>query len=396
MNNEIVQKIMDFFTFVKDSNYDVAIIYAQEPMMVQIIGGVLFVILILIFMVNRSLKRYGKLKILANMDNSKNSFDEYQSYMNKVVKILPSANDEFMKIFETNKDSYYTTQLAKLEDFEIDEKIAKYQEMSQTYRLLGNATSKNQELSAYYETIANDLLDGKLYSEITFYIEDLNFSEETIPHIEAIVAYANILEESESILDQLTNKLQNVDFGANLDIFLFVRSLDSEKLVQIYEYCITKQDELFEDENIKISSDILDYLLENDEKDKVYNYIKTLTLATYLQELNYKYFNQNDNLEFDLIFMANPTEINSKYKEYLESKLTDNWRDDDFIESLIKSENIANIIGHETARLTIERVDSLRKEYDEKEILDEALQTAQDAKAIALEAKELASKNITR
>ena len=177
---------------------------------------------------------------------------------------------------------------------------------------------------------------------------------------------------------------------------MFVRSLDSDSLLQVYDFCTGKQNELFETPTAIISSEILDYLLENGEKDKVYNYIKQLSLATYLQELHYRYFNQKDSLEFDLIFIANKTEINADYKNYLENLLTENWRNDTYLEILIGSENVANTIGHMQDRQVIERIDRIRKEVVEKQILDEALSTARQAEIVALEAKNIADGNLSK
>jgi hypothetical protein len=396
MANDIGKEVIDFLNLVKDLNYDVMAIYAQEPTAMHIIGGVLFVVLILIIMINKSLSKSNALKTLTYMQDPENSFELCQSYMNKIVKIMPKAQQQFKELFVSNKDDYYEIQLKLFKDMEIDDKIVKYQEMSKTYQQLSDAIVDNEELAEFYKDTSESLLTDKLFNEISSYIQDLNFSEETVSHMESIVAYANTLEEPELILNKVTDKLQTVDFGSSLDVFMFVRSLDSEKLTQIYDYCIAKQNELFEDENVKISSDILDYLLQNDEKDKVYSYIKTLKLATYLQELNYKYFNQDDNLEFDLIFISNLTEINSDYVDYIETKLTDNWRDDNFIEMLVESENVLNVIGHDRVRQVIQRIDSIRKDYDEKQILDEALQTAKNAEMIAIEAKKIAESNISK
>ncbi len=393
---EIGTQIDSFLTLVKESNFNLVEVYAQSPMGVYTIVGVLFVGMVLFFMMKRSLDRSSAIKVLAKMDNSENSFSDHEAYLEKIVKVLPSATTEFKEILESNKRGYYKSQLRLLENLEIDDKIIKYQQMANSYKLLSEASSSDEELSLYFEELSNELINDRLHKELETYIKELNFNEETVPSVVSIVTYANSLEEPEFIIDQLKKNLQNIDFGSNLEIFMFVRSLDSETLVQIYDFCTEKQKGLFENINAIISSDILDYLLENGEKDKVYKYIKSLSLATYLQELYYKYFNQRDSLEFDLIFVANKTEINADYKNYLENLLTDHWRNDIYLEILIGSENVANTIGHMQDRQVIERIDRIRNEVAEKQILDEALETARKAEILALEAKNMADGNLSK
>ena len=129
MKDEILKKITDFLATAKELNYDLVALYAKDPMAMQIIGGVLLLLLILIIMIKKSLNRSVAMKTLNKMSSDEYSFDEYQSYMNKIVKILPGAREEFLEIFENNKENYYTTQLSKLEDMEISQKIQKYKEM---------------------------------------------------------------------------------------------------------------------------------------------------------------------------------------------------------------------------------------------------------------------------
>ena len=393
---DIGSDITNFLTLVKESNFNFAEVYAQSPMGIYIVVALIIALVGAYFFIKSTLVKASAMKVLKDIDNPENSFSEYDTYMQKIAKYLPHATPEFKEVFEYSKKSYYNAQLRLLEMMEIDEKISKYQQMAKTYRLLSEATSNDEELSLYFSNIADELIDNKLYEDIKEYVDTLTFDEETLPVIENIVAYANTLEEPELILDILTKKLQNIDFGSSLDFFMFVRSLDSDKLLQIYDFCISKQNDLFETPTAIISSKILDYLLENGEKEKVYHYIKSLSLATYLQELYYKYFNQKDSLEFDLVFVANKTEINAEYKTYLENLLTDNWKNDTYLEILIGSENVADRIGHIQGRQVIERIERIRKEVVEKQILDEALATARQAEIVALEAKNIADGNLSK
>jgi len=387
--------IGDFLTIVEKSNFNFADIYAQAPMEIYIIVGGLVATLGAFFFIKISLRKSSAMKVLKDIDNSENSFSDYDAYMQKIAKHIPNATEEFKEVLEYSKKSYYTAQLRLLENMEIDEKIVKYQQMSKTYKMLSEASSSDEELSLYFSEISNELLVEKLQGELRRYIKEVNFDEESIPLFRTLVQYANSLEEPEMVLNILTQRLKNIDFGADLEIFMFVRSLD-DSLEQVYEFCMGKQNKLFETPTAIISTDILDYLLENGEKEKVYHYIKSLSLATYLQELYYKYFNQTDSLEFDLVFIANGTEINENYKSYLENLLTDNWRNVTYLEILIGSEKVADRIEHIQARQVIERIDGLKKEFAEKQILDEALKTARDAEIIALEAKSIADGNLSK
>ncbi|MEA3228243.1 MAG: hypothetical protein U9P38_04135 [Campylobacterota bacterium] len=393
---DIGTDIESFFALVQSSNFNFAEVYAQSPMGVYMFFGVLLAVIVVVFLMKRALTRASAMRTLSNIDNPENSFSDYDLYMQKIAKVFSAATPEFHEILNSNKRSYYKAQLKLLETLEIDDKIVKYQQMSDTYMLLSEATSADEDLSLYFSNLSTEIITEKLHSEIGDYAKELEFNEESLSSIESIVRYANSLEDPEVVLSKLKSRLQNIDFGSGLDIFMFVRSLNSETLLQVYDFCTKRQNELFENSRAIISSEILDYLLENGEKEKVYNYIKSLTLATYLQELNYKYFNQRDSLEFDLIFIANKTEINSDYKTYLEVLLSDNWRNDTYLEILVGSENVSNVIGHLQNRQVIERVDRIRKEVVEKQILDEALHTARQAEIIALEAKNIADGNLSK
>lgn len=73
------------------------------------------------------------------------------------------------------------------------------------------------------------------------------------------------------------------------------------------------------------------YILENENKQKVYDYISNLKNKIYLQNLYYKFFEQSDDLDFNLSFIKNKTEIENDYKEYLDSQITYHWKDLDYI-----------------------------------------------------------------
>jgi len=160
-------------------------------------------------------------------------------------------------------------------------------------------------------------------------------------------------------------------------------------LGDIYNYIKEQQEKLFESGERVVAAEVLEHLLANGEKERVLRYIKALQVPTHLQELYYRFFNQKNMQELDFAFIANPLEIHQDYANYFEQLLTDAWRDDTTLEELLSYENLSRVIGHDRVRNVIERIDTLRKEFDEKEMAQEALQLAKDAHRLALEAKTL-------
>ena len=393
MKEEILKEIQNFLAVAKELNYDLVALYEKEPMIMQIIGGSVVVLIIFLMILKSMLSKSGANKALVNMDNTENDFEDYQNNIDKIIKVLPGAKEDFLNTLKENREKYVKAQLNTLAETTLDVKIEKYQRMSRTYSQLANA-SRDEELAQYYEDMSKSILEDKLNNEISSYMNSFEFNDENMPYLEAIVEYANNQDEPDSVISIVTTKLNRFNFASSLELFKFIRDLDSDRLAQVYDYCIDKQNQLFIDGNSVVAGDVLEYLLDNGEREKVLDYIKNLKVATYLQELKYKYFSQKDDLEFDLAFIANTTPITQNYANYLENKVTENWRDSDYLDTLLSYENVTNVLGDDRARLVIERIDLLRKEYDEKEILNEALQTAQEAKQLAKEAKELALQNL--
>jgi hypothetical protein len=393
MKEEILKEIQNFLAVAKELNYDLVALYEKEPMIMQIIGGSVVVLIIFLMILKSMLSKSGANKALVNMDNTENDFEDYQNNIDKIIKVLPGAKEDFLNTLKENREKYVKAQLNTLAETTLDVKIEKYQRMSRTYSQLASA-SRDEELAQYYEDMSKSILENKLNNEISSYMNSFEFNDENMPYLEAIVEYANNQDEPDSVISIVTTKLNRFNFASSLELFKFIRDLDSDRLAQVYDYCIDKQNQLFIDGNSVVAGDVLEYLLDNGEREKVLDYIKNLKVATYLQELKYKYFSQKDDLEFDLAFIANTTPITQNYANYLENKVTENWRDSDYLDTLLSYENVTNVLGDDRARLVIERIDLLRKEYDEKEILNEALQTAQEAKQLAKEAKELALQNL--
>jgi hypothetical protein len=397
-----MESLTHFYNLAKEVNFDLAALYEKDPQMVQILGGglillVLVVAVVVVLVIKNKVRKGNAQKALQNLtEQNIESFGEYQENLEKILKILPSAKADIFEALKENKEKYYKEQLQTLQEFPLVEQIDSYEEMAGFYKKLAKAAKKDEELQEFYTQKATELIEEGLYKQIETYMQDFSFTPDDVTTLEKIVAYANEKEEQEQkekLFLLIENKLQNVDFGSSLEIFTFVRSLDPQKLGEIYTYCKEQQDKLFEDSTKIIAGEVLEYLLDNGEEEKVLSYIKSLEVPTHLQELYYRFFNQKDNTELDFAFIANPLEIQQDYKSYIEHKITDSWRDHEALEKLLQHENIENAIGHDGVRKVIERIDALTKELNEEEVAREALDIAKEAREIALEARNLARLN---
>jgi hypothetical protein len=154
---------------------------------------------------------------------------------------------------------------------------------------------------------------------------------------------------------------------------------------------VQQQAKLFETGERVVAAEVLEYLLENGEEQKVVAYVESLQVPTHLQELYYRFFNQKANQDLDFAFIANPLEITQGYAKYIEELITQEWRDDKALEALLERKNVENIIGHDRYRIVIERIDELRKVIDEQKVAQEALELAKEAHLMATELKALVS-----
>ena len=385
--DKYMEMITHFLEVAKEVNYDVAALYAKEPLMMQILGGVvLFIVLIIILVIKSKMRHADAHKALNNLESYVESFEEYQDNLRKILKTLKGAKGEFLESLKAKKEDYYKEQLRSLRDLPLEEKIDKYQEMAALYSELANA-ARDEELREFYAEKSVEILEKELLESISEYMREFSFTPEDVVALEKIVTYANSKEDPEVVLSIVMDKLQGVDFGSNLERYTFVQNLDAEKLGEIATYCAEQQQKLFEDGERVVAAEVLEYLLENGQKERVITYIKSLKVPTHLQELYYRFFNQKGLEELDFAFIANKLEINQEYAKYIEDLVTDKWRDDKALESVLKNDNITDVIGHDRVRIIIERIDLLRKEEEEHEKLEEALKLAKEAHAMALENK---------
>jgi len=386
---EIIEKAKHFFEVAKEMNFDVVALYAKEPQMMQILGGVVVaLVLILLLVIKSKMKHAGANKALQNLDSYLESFEEYQKNLQKILKTIKGAKGEFLESLQLKKEDHYKEQLATFKEAPLEEKLDKYTEMALLYSELAKA-ARDEELAEFYAQKAQEIHEKLVLSDISEYMRTFNFTPEDVTVLEKIVAYANAQEDPERVLSIVMEKLQSVDYGSNLERYTFVQNLDPQKLGIIYDYIKEQQEKLFEDGERVVASEVLEYLLENGEQEKVIAYVKSLKVPTHLQELYYRFFNQKDLEALDFAFISNPIEITQNYAEYLESLITDGWRDAKRLAELLEQESLTRIIGHDRVRQVIERVDALEKDADEENRVEEALELAKEAHRLALETKTL-------
>jgi hypothetical protein len=391
--NTYIEKAKAFFQTAQELNFDLVALYAKEPQMMQIVAGVILVIVFIILMkIKSSMKKAGGQKALQTLESYVESFEEYQENLQKIIKVLPSAKADFIENLEAKKEQYYKEQLATLRDLSLPQKIEKYQQMAKTYAELAKAARKSEALQSFYEEKLQEILTKELFEEIANYLNDFDFNEEDVVVLEEIVAFAKTQENQEEIIKLITKKLEGEDFGSSLEIFTFVRNLNPETLGEIYDYCVEQQAKLFENGERVVAAEVLEYLLENNEEEKVIAYVESLKVPTHLQELYYRFFNQKENQDLDFAFIANPLEITQGYAKYIEELITKEWRDDKALEAILERKNVESLIGHDRYRIVIERIDELRKVIDEQKMAQEALTLAQEAHRMAKELQVLVGK----
>jgi hypothetical protein len=387
-----LEKTSDFFSLVKESNFDLGIIYSQNPNGVYVVVLVILVILLIVaFFVRNSFKKSQLLRLVSKIQNS-SDFDEFDLKLSKIVEELPKRGLEVATSLNLLKDDILNSQLVLLKDFNVKKKIKSYKQISLQYSLIAKNSKKYaiEELTKYYEDKSKSLLDENLLKEIESYYKNISFKENDIKYINSIVSYANTLSNPQSILAPLQDEINRFSFAFNLDLFKFVKNLTKENSGQIFENCNKKIDSIFEDGNTKISEVILSYMLDNNEEQKVYDYISNLKNPIYLQSLYFYFFAKKDDITLDLAFVKNETQINQNYKEHLDNKITFNWKDLSLIKHILNAPRVLETIGHIDYRNVLERIEKLENEVDYNAKVAEILEVARRAETIAKEAKAIA------
>lgn len=388
--------VTEFLLIAKESKYNLLDIYKQAPNETLITVGVIaFILLVVYFLIRRSSKISSAVKLVDKIQDSK-SYDEYNQRITALVEELPKRGLKVADVLNASKDHILFRTSKLLAELNIADKIEKYLEVSSKYIQLANASKKykNQELTEFYETKAEELLEVNLNEEIAYYYQNTYFTTDEVNNVNAIVQYANTQDDSSLILDPMIETINKFSYGYNMDLFKFVEALDEKESKQVYINCHEKVEELFTNGESEVSINILDYLLEKEENEKVYEYISTLKLVPYLQQLHDLYFNQKEDINLDLAFIANQTKIDADYKSYLNESLTSNWRDAEHIEFVSKAPGVLEVLGHLEYRTLIERIDNISIENENKRMVEEALTIAKRAESLALEAMSLNKKPI--
>lgn len=383
--------VTEFLSIAKESKYSLIDIYKQAPNETLItVGIIVFAILVIYFLIRRSMKISSAVKLVDKIQDSK-SYDEYNQRITALVDELPKRGMKVADVLNASKDHILFRTSKLLSNMNISDKIDKYLEISSKYKQLANASLKykNQELTEFYDTKSTELLDINLNEEIAYYYQDTYFTIEEVKNVNRIVQYANTQEDSSLILTPMINTINEFSYGYNLELFKFIEALDEKDSKQVYTNCNEKVDELLTSGESEVSINILDYLLEKAENQKVYDYISSLKITSYLQQLHDLYFDKKEDINLDLSFIANQGKIDSNYKIYLDKSLTSNWRNSEHIEFISNAPGVLEVLGHMEFRTLIERMDNISIENENKRMVEEALAIAKRAESIALEAQSL-------
>jgi len=387
-----LEKFNAFVAIAKESNFDIAKIYAQDPNGVYAtLLVVLVIVLIIVFFIRRSMKISSAVKLVSNIQNS-NDFDEYDTQLTKLATELPKRGPRLANSINAQKNDILKRELSLLKDFNIKDKINKYKQISAQYALIAQNSKKFKmdDLTSYYEEKSRSLLDENLSSEINEYSLNTNFNENDIELVNSIVSYANSTNNPESILNPLIKEINRFSYSYNLDLVKFTKALDKDKSIQVYTNCNEKLKEAISSEENRVSDVVISYMLENDEKEEVYSYITNLKSSIYLQDLYHNFFAKTEDIDLDLAFVANETKITSDYSNHIDCQITDNWRDLTYINHIINSPRVLETIGHISYRNVLERIERLEKDEETNNAIAEALKIARRAETIANEAKEIA------
>lgn len=387
-----LENLKEFFSVAKETNFDLGQIYAQTPNGVYSVALVLVVILlVVVFFIRRSIKISSTVKLVSQIQNSK-SFDEYNSNLTKLATELPKRGKKVADSINVQKNDILNKELELLKEFNIKEKIEKYQQISSQYALIASNSKKYKmnELTSYYEETSKSLLSENLVLEIKEYYTKSFFTLEDVEFVNSIVEFANSQDNTDEILKPMIREINSYSYAFNLDLFKFTKALSKEDSNQVYINCTEKLNDALTSKEDKVSDVILSYMLNNAYEEDVYNYVSALENPTYLKDISNNLFAKTGNIDLDLAFVANETEIDANYGFYIDSCITSNWRDLGYIKHIIESPRVLETIGHISYRNVLERIERLETEEENNKAIAEALEIARRAETIANEAKAIA------
>ena len=387
-----LENLKEFFSVAKETNFDLAQIYTQTPDGVYSVGLILVaILLIVVFLIRRSMKISSTVKLVSKIQNAK-SFDEYNSGLTKLAAELPKRGKKVADSINVQKNDILNKELELLKDFNIKEKIEKYQQISSQYALIASNSKKYRmdDLTSYYEETSKTLLSQNLAIEIEKYYTNSYFTLDDVEFVNSIVQFANSQENTDEILNPMIKEINSYSYAFNLDLFKFTKALSKDESNQVYTNCTEKLNDVLSSKEDKVSDVVLSYMLDNGYEEDVYAYVSGLENAIYLKDISNNLFAKKDNIDLDLAFVANETKIDLDYAFHIDSLITDNWRDLGYIKHIIASPRVLETIGHISYRNVLERIERLETEEENNKAIAEALETARRAESIANEAKAIA------
>lgn len=386
------EEIKNSLSLLKESNYDFGVVYSQNPNNINIfilISIVLFISAIILIV-----NAFKKSQLSKDISTIKDSSDflEFDKKLTKISKEISKRGLEIANKLNLSKNEICEKGLYLIKDFDIKEKIDAYKKISNNFDLISKNTKRYEigELSNFFEEKSISLLEKNLLKEIESYYKNIRFCENDVEFVNSIVSYSKNLPNPFSILNPLQEEINKFSLAFNLDVYKFVKKLTKNFSGEIFVKSNKKLEDLFKNEEAIISEVILKHILENENKQKVYDYISNLKNKSYLQNLYYKFFEQSEDLDLSLSFIKNKTEIKNDYKEYLNSQITYHWKDLEYVKYILNAPRVLQIIGHDDYRTILERMEKLQKEIDFEKSVSQILEVAKNAEKIAKEAKAIA------
>lgn len=386
------EEIKNSLSLLKESNYDFGVVYSQNPNNINIF--ILISIVLLLSIIILLINAFKKSQLSKDISTIKDSSDflEFDKKLTKISKEISKRGIEIANKLNLSKNEIYEKGLYLIKDFDIKEKIDAYKKISNNFDLISKNTKRYEigELSNFFEEKSVSLLEKNLLKEIESYYKNTRFCENDVEFVNSIVSYSKNLPNPFSILNPLQEEINKFSLAFNLDVYKFVKKLTKNFSGEIFVKSNKKLEDLFKNEEAIISEVILKHILENENKQKVYDYISNLKNKIYLQNLYYKFFEQSEDLDLSLSFIKNKTEIENDYKEYLNSQITYHWKDLEYVKYILNAPRVLQIIGHDDYRTILERMEKLQKEIDFEKSVSQILEVAKNAEKIAKEAKAIA------
>lgn len=386
------EEIKNSLSLLKESNYDFGVVYSQNPNNINIF--ILISIVLLLSIIILLINAFKKSQLSKDISTIKDSSDflEFDKKLTKISKEISKRGIEIANKLNLSKNEICEKGLFLIKDFNIKEKIDAYKKISNNFDLISKNTKRYEigELSNFFEEKSISLLEKNLLKEIESYYKNIRFCENDVEFVNSIVSYSKNLPNPFSILNPLQEEINKFSLAFNLDVYKFVKKLTKNFSGEIFVKSNKKLDDLFKNEEAIISEVILKHILENENKQKVYDYISNLKNKSYLQNLYYKFFEQSEDLDLSLSFIKNKTEIKNDYKEYLNSQITYHWKDLEYVKYILNAPRVLQIIGHDDYRTILERMEKLQKEIDFEKSVSQILEVAKNAEKIAKEAKAIA------